>query len=307
MSLQFNYRHLYYFWVVGHEGGMSRAAERLGMAVQTVSAQVHELEHALGCSLLKPAGRGLALTEAGQEAMRQADQIFQIGEALAGRVREAATAPVVRLAIGIADGIPKPVVQRLLEPIMEEPHLRLLCHDGEFEGLLAELALHRVDMVISDRPPPPNPSLRLYSWALGSSPIAWWATPALAERVRAIRQEAASLAEALSHPEVGVLLPTGHNILREGIDRWFERHHVRPRIVGEFEDSALLTTFGAGGLGVFPVVDLVRHDLAHHGELRCLGPCEGVVEHFYAITPQKKIEHRLVHRLTQSSLARPAS
>jgi LysR family transcriptional regulator, transcriptional activator of nhaA len=300
MSLQFNYRHLYYFWVVGHEGGMSRAAERLGMAVQTVSAQVHELEHALGCALLKPAGRGLALTEAGQEAMRQADQIFQMGEALPGLVREAATAPVVRLAVGIADGIPKPIVQRLLEPIMQEPHLRLLCHDGEFEDLLAELALHRVDMVISDRPPPPNPSLRLYSWALGSSPIAWWATPTLAARIQQLRASAGSLAEALAHRDVGVLLPTGHNIMRERIDRWFDRHHVRPRIAGEFEDSALLTTFGASGLGVFPVVDLVRHDLAALGQLCCVGPCDGVDEYFYAITPQKKVEHRLVQRLTQA-------
>ena len=145
----FNYRHLYYFWVVAKEGGIARAAERLGMAIQTVSAQVRELERALGHVLLKPAGRGLALTEAGIAAMQQADLIFQLGEELPALVRDAASVPALRLNAGISDGLPKLVVRRLLQPVMLEPNLRLHCSEGRFDDLLAALALHRLDVVLA--------------------------------------------------------------------------------------------------------------------------------------------------------------
>ncbi|MFD0669137.1 LysR family transcriptional regulator [Ramlibacter sp. MAHUQ-53] len=296
MSLGFSYRHLYYFWVVAREGGMSRAAERLGMAVQTVSTQVRELEADLGCALLKPAGRGVALTEAGLAAMRQADQIFQLGEALPAAVRDAAGAPGVRLAVGIPDGLPKLAVRHLLEPVIHEPHLRLLCHDGEFEDLLGELALHKLDLILADRPAPANPSLKLYTHALGGSAIAWYASRELARTLKAVQRKAGSLAEALA--QVPVLLPTGHGVLRDRIDHWFERHGVRPRIAGEFEDSALLKTFGASGLGVFPSATMVDEELHARYGVEQVGPCEGVEEHFFAITWQKKVEHRLVRRLT---------
>ena len=141
MSTSFNYKHLYYFWVVAKEGGISRAADKLDMAVQTVSAQVRELERSLGYALLKPAGRGLVLTAAGLAAMQQADQIFQLGEDLPARVRDAVSTPAVRLAVGICDGLPKLVVHRLIQPVMAEPHLRLLCHEGNLDDLLGDLAL----------------------------------------------------------------------------------------------------------------------------------------------------------------------
>ncbi|HSW16280.1 MAG TPA: LysR family transcriptional regulator [Ramlibacter sp.] len=291
MSIQFSYKHLYYFWVVAKEGGISRAAERLGMAVQTVSAQVRLLEQALGCALLKPAGRGLALTEAGRAALRQADLIFQLGEALPSAVREAASTPHVRLSVGISDGIPKPVVRHLLEPVMQEPHLRLLCHDGEFEDLLGELALHRLDIVISDRPAPPNPSMKLYSHDLGSSPIAWYGAPAL--HARALEGFPQSLGD------VPMLLPTGHTAVRDRIDKWLDREGIRARIVGEFEDSALLTTFGASGMGVFPATALVHQELVERHGCARLGACEGVEEQFVAITSEKKVQHRLLRRLTE--------
>ena len=289
MSQAFSYRHLYYFWVVAKEGGVSRAAERLGMAVQTVSAQVRELERALGQQLLKPAGRGLALTEAGLAAMRQADQIFQLGEALPAIVRDAVAAPAVRLAVGISDGLPKLAVRRLLEPVMHEPRLRLLCHEDEFEDLLGELALHRLDVLLADRAAPPNPNLRLYSHALASSPMAWFAPAELAE--------AAQRGFPRSLAEVPVLLPTTHAAARARLDLWFERQGVRPRLVGEFEDSALLATFGAGGMGVFPAAVLVQDELLARYGLVNVGPCDGVEEHFFAIGTEKKVLHPLVQRL----------
>ena len=289
MSLQFSYRHLYYFWVVAKEGGIARAADRLGIAVQTVSAQVRELERALGHALLKPAGRGVALTEAGTAALRQAEQIFLLGEQLPAAVREAVSAPSLRLAVGISDGLPKLVVRRLLAPVLDEPHLRLLCHEGEIDELLAELALHQLDVVLADRPAPPNPNLKLYSHALGTSPLAWYAPPRLAAAAK--RHFPASLAE------VPVLLPTGHAAVRPALDQWFERQGLRPRIVGEFEDSALLKTFGAGGLGVFPAVELVDDELRARYGVRRIGDCTGVEERFYAIGTEKKVHHPLVLRL----------
>ena len=289
MTASFNYRHLYYFWVVAKEGGISRAADRLGMAVQTVSTQVRELERSLGHALLKPAGRGLVLTEAGLAAMRQADQIFQLGEQLPAAVRDAVSSPSVRLAVGISDGLPKLAVRRLLQPVMDEPHLRLLCHEDEFDGLLADLALHRLDVVLADRAAPPNPNLKVYSHSLGSSALAWYAPKAL--------QAAARRGFPHSLAEVPVLLPTTHAAVRGRIDQWFERIGVRPRVVGEFEDSALLATFGAAGMGVFPAAELIHDKLTSRYDVKRLGPCDGVEEHFFAMGTDKKVLHPLVQRL----------
>lgn len=289
MSSSFNYRHLYYFWVVAKEGGVTRAADRLGMAVQTVSAQVRELERALGHTLLKPAGRGLALTEAGTAAMQQADLIFQLGENLPTLLQEAISAPSVRLGVGISDGLPKLVVRHLLEPVLHEPNLRLLCHDGEFDDLLGDLALHRLDIVIADCPAPPNPNIKLYTHAMGSSPIAWYAAPALQA------QAASGFPQSLANAPV--LLPTGHTAVRALLDQWFNQHGIRPRIVGEFEDSALLKTFGTSGMGVFPAATLVHDELTGKDQMLRLGDCDGVHEHFYAITSEKKVQHRLLGRL----------
>ncbi len=294
MTTSFSYKHLYYFWVVAKEGGISRAAEKLDMAVQTVSAQVRELERSLGYALLKPAGRGLVLTDAGQAAMQQADQIFQLGESLPARVRDAASTPTIRLAVGICDGLPKLVVRRLLQPVIPESNLRLLCHEGEFDDLLGDLALHRLDVVLSDRPAPLNPNIKLYNHALGSSTIAWYGTPAVVD--------AASKNFPESLADVPLLLPTGHTAVRARLDHWFEQRAIRPRIVGEFEDSALLKTFGASGMGVFPAAEWAHDDLLAHYAVKRLGPCEGVTEHFFAIGTEKKVQHPLVQRLLQPAL-----
>lgn len=288
MSLSFSYRHLYYFWAVAKEGGLTRAAEKLGLSVQTVSTQVRELEQALGAALLKPAGRGLTLTEAGIAALEQAEQIFQIGETLPERVRDAATAPAMRLAVGISDGLPKLVAQRLLAPILDTPQLRLLCHEDEFDDLLGDLALHRLDVVLADRPAPANPNLRVYSHSLGSSPVAWYAHPRWAAAARGFP---ASLAE------VPLLLPTSHAALRPRLDHWLADLGLRPRVAGEFEDSALLATFGSEGLGVFPAATAVDDALTGRYGLVNVGLAEGVTEQFFAVGTDKKISHPLVRRL----------
>jgi LysR family transcriptional activator of nhaA len=292
MSLSFNYRHLYYFWVVAKEGSITRAAERLDVAVQTISAQVRELEQSLGYALLKPLGRGLTLTDAGAAAVLQADQIFQLGEHLPGLVSDAATRPATRLAVGVSDGLPKLAVHRLMQPVLNVPNLRLLCRENAFEDLLADLALHRLDMVLADRPPPTNPSLRVYGHRLGSSDIAWYAP--------ACHLEAAGSDFPQSLAKVPVLLPTSHSAVRAQLDQWFLRLGMRPAVTGEFEDSALLKTFGAGGMGVFPAASLVEPDLlARYGVTR-VGPCEGVAEQFHLIATERKLTHPLVKRLLPS-------
>jgi LysR family transcriptional regulator, transcriptional activator of nhaA len=294
MSTPFNYKHLYYFWVVAKEGGISRAADKLDMAVQTVSAQVRELERSLGYALLKPAGRGLVLTEAGLATMQQADQIFQLGEALPARVRDAVSAPTVRLAVGICDGLPKLVVRRLIQPAMAEPNLHLLCHEGNLNDLLGDLALHRLDVVLSDRPAPANPNIKLYSHSLGTSTIGWYGS---AELVAAAGQD---FPRSLGN--VPLLLPTAHTAVRDRVDQWFEQRAIRPRVVGEFADSALLKTFGASGMGVFPAAEWVHDDLLAYYAVKRLGPCEGVSEQFFAIGTEKKVHHPLVQRLLQPAL-----
>jgi LysR family transcriptional activator of nhaA len=289
MSLTFNYRHLYYFWVVAKEGGISRAAERLGIAVQTVSTQVRELERSLGCILLKPAGRGVTLTDAGMAALRQADQIFELGDLLPSVVRESANAPSMRLTVGISDALPKQAVRHLLDPVMQVATLRLRCDVDEFEDLLADLALHRLDVVLADRIAPPNPTLKLYSHSLGSSPFAWYAPPSLYATAR--RNFPQSLTK------VPILLPTKHAAVRSRLDQWLERYAIQPRIVGEFEDSTLLKTFGASGMGAFPAAEFMHDDLRARYNVKRLGDCDGVEEHFFAVATEKKIMHPLVKRL----------
>jgi LysR family transcriptional activator of nhaA len=291
MITAFNYKHLYYFWVVAKEGGISKAASKLDMAVQTVSAQVRELERALGYALLKPAGRGVVLTDAGSAALRQADQIFQLGEELPALVKDAVSSPTVRLAVGISDGLPKLVVHQLLKPVMAERHLRLLCHEGEFNDLLGDLALHRLDVVLSDRPAPANPNIKLYSHPLGASSMAWYGTPEMVESARD------DFPQCLSR--LPVLLPTAHTAVRTRLDHWFEQHTIHARIVGEFEDSALLKTFGASGMGLFPAAEWTHDNLLTRYGVQRLGPCGNVSEHFFAIGTEKKVLHPLVQRLLQ--------
>jgi LysR family transcriptional activator of nhaA len=292
MAAPLNFRHLYYFWVVAKEGGMARAAERLGMAVQTVSAQVRSLEQALGHALFKPAGRAIALTDAGEAAMAYADQIFQLGEELPAAVRDAATGQGLRLRVGMSDGLPKLVVRHLLQPAIEERATRLLCHEDEFDRLLADLALHRLDAVLSDRAAPSNPNLRLYSHKLGEAPLAWFAPAALVD------PQGPPFPACLA--QMPVLLPTGHAAVRPRIDQWLEREGLRPRVAGEFEDSALLAAFGRSGMGAFPASHWSREELLADGSIVLLGESPELVEAFYLISAERRVQHPLVQRLLEA-------
>ncbi|BDX21025.1 LysR family transcriptional regulator [Polynucleobacter sp. TUM22923] len=293
MTMPYNYRHLYYFWVVAKEGSMSKAAERLDMAIQTISAQVHELEKSLGFLLFKPAGRGITLTESGFAALEIADQIFSLGERLPEAVRDAAKAPKQKITVGVSDGLPKLITRQLLEPILQMKEIHLIVHEGEFDDLLADLALHRLDIILSDRPAPNNKNLNVYSEELTKSAISWYGSEKWSKAVKG------TFPDCLNH--LPILLPTSHSMVRFLIDQWFIKNNIIPNVVGEFEDSALLKTFAASGMGVFPAVNLVQKELRETYHIEALGHCSDIYEYFYAIRSEKKIANPLVEAIIKRS------
>lgn len=276
------------------EGGFARAAERLDMAVQTISAQVRELEKSIGRQLLKPAGRGVTMTEAGEAAFGRAEQIFHLGEALLDELREVGAEPAARLAVGLSDGISKLAAHALLAPVLGTASLRLLCHEGEPAQLLSELALHRLDLVLACQPAPHNTDLRVMSQRLVGSPVDWYGPTELVRKAAR-----AQFPHCLA--EIPVLLPTGHGALRARLDRWFDAAGIRPRIVGEFEDSALMAVFAARGLGVFPLAELGAEDLTLLRGLRWLGRAEGVIEEIHAIRSRRGQHHGLATQVVEAA------
>ena len=293
MSQSFNYRHLYYFWIVATEGSMVGAAKRLNMAIQTISTQVKLLEHELGFALFKPKGRGLTLTDAGVAALAEADHIFALGEKLPSKVRDAVRGKTLRLHVGISDGIAKMAVHRLLATILKDDHLHLICQDGEFDDLIADLATHKLDLVLADHAPALSLNFKVQHQIMATSAVSWYATPLVAE------QAVIDFPHCLA--QLPVLLPTTHNALRSRLKHWFESERINPNVVGEFEDNALLTTFGISGMGVFPAADWLEDYLTQqHGLIKIAG-CGDVVEHFHAIYTQRKVIHPLVSKLLMSS------
>jgi LysR family transcriptional regulator, transcriptional activator of nhaA len=288
-----NYKHLYYFWVVAKEGGFARASERLDVALQTISTQVRELEKSLGHQLLKPLGRTVTLTQEGEVAFRMADEIFQIGQKIPQALKAAGATKTLRLAVGLSDGISKLAAHSVLGPILQTPHLQLICHEGEFQQLTAELALHQLDIVLAGQTAPHNPNLRLSSQMLSSSNIRWYAPLHMAHKY-----ERDHFPQSLDR--IPVLLPTPHAAIRLTIDRWFDLQGLSPKIVGEFEDSALLSLFAAKGLGAFPVSEVGSDDIEMMRGLKLLGTTD-LKEEIHAIYTRRSRNHLLVQTLLKSS------
>jgi LysR family transcriptional activator of nhaA len=291
-----NYHHLRYFWVVAREGSVTRAARRLGVAVQTISAQIAHLEQALGKALLAPQGRRLVPTEAGRLALAYADQIFQLGERMDAALRETDATNTLRLAVGISDALPKLIAYRLMEAVFHLPQqVRLVCREGEFDTLLAELALHRLDVVLTDRQAPHGGNLKVFSHPLGDYEITLFGAPGLARRYRTGFPGNLNAAP--------MLLPTRGNALRGQIERWLETIDVTPLIVGEFEDSALLTTFGRAGIGLFPAPSVLGADIAAQLGAEPVGVLDEVREQYYAISNERRIRHPAVEAIRKAPVS----
>jgi LysR family transcriptional regulator, transcriptional activator of nhaA len=279
-----NYRHLLYFWAVAKEGSITRAAERLGLSVQTISTQLGQLERQLGQALLAPQGRSLVLTEAGRRALVHAEQIFQLGEKLRQELAEnQITRP--RLAVGVTDAVPKLVAFRLLESVLLPPlSVKLECIEGDFERLLGELALNRLDLLIADQSAPHRANLKLDSHLLANVEVALYAGAALQGS-----NFSAGFPQRLN--DAPMLLPARGDPLRSAIDAWFAARDLRPLVVGEFTDSALLKTFGRAGLGLFPAPAGMHEDIAAQFSAISVGTLHGVSESWYAISTHRRIQH----------------
>ena len=262
-----------YFWAVAKEGSITRAGERLGLSVQTISTQLSLLERQLGQALFAPQGRSLVLTESGRTVLVYAEQIFQIGGKLLQAVAENAhTRP--RFSVGITDAVPKLIAFRLMEIVLQPPlKLRLECIEGDFEHLLGELALNRLDLVIADRSAPQRANLKLDSHLLGNVGISLFGSAALCDQFgKAFPQQLDG---------APMLLPARNNPLRGAIDAWLESHEICPEIVGEF----------SGGLGLFPAPAAMHADILTQFQAHPLGPLQGVSESWYAISTHKRVPH----------------
>jgi LysR family transcriptional activator of nhaA len=289
-----NYHHLHYFWSVAREGSIARASRVLRVAPPTISAQLRQLEEALGVELFDRGGRQLALTDAGRLALRYADGIFGLGremaQALAGEVGERP----LRLVVGIADVVPKLIAHHLVEPALRLPEpVQVVCLEDKPERLLTALAAHEVDLVLTDAPTGPGLRVRAYNHLLGECSVGVFGTPALARRHG--REFPGSLQGA------PFLLPSSGSTLRLALDAWFEEHAIRPRIVGEFDDSALLKVFGQAGEGLFCAPSVIEEDVVRHYRVRLLGRAASVRERFYAISAERRIRHRAVMAISEAA------
>ena len=292
MSEQINFKHLHYFWAVAHAGGVTRAAEQLGVSTQTVSGQISRLEQSLERTLFRQQGRQLVLTEAGHVALRYADQIFMLGEELQETLEDAQLDKTIRLAAGISDVLPKTIALQLLEPALRlDAKVRLQCGEGDFDELLADLTRHRLDVVLADRPLPAGGTQAFQSWLLMRSPGMIAGAAALWQRY------AAGFPDSLN--QAPILLPSRHHVLRSQLDQWFEERRIKPDIVAEFDDGALLDAFGRQGFGLFPSTAHTGGD-AHIPQ--ALGEIDGVWEHYYAIANRRRLQHPGVQAMLQAAI-----
>ena len=285
-----NHNHLYYFWLVGKHRNLTRAAKELGLAQPTVGAQIRSLEASLKVALLTRRGRNIDLTEAGQIVFRHAEEMFRISaelpDALAGQF---SGHPRV-LNVGTSDFVPKPIVRRILEPLLKEnSDLRLVCREWRIDELLAELALFHLDLVIADRPHPDSSRVHAISHPLFESAMAFFARPALAKHLR--RGFPQSLDGA------PLYLPVRNTVLRESLDLWFDTNKIRPVVLAEFEDRELLKSFGSGGLAAFPAAAMIENEVRPQFGVERIGWIRGVRETYYAIAVQRRVMHPVVQRL----------
>jgi LysR family transcriptional activator of nhaA len=279
-----NYHHLLYFYTVAREGSVARASEALRLAQPTLSGQIRKLEHALDEKLFERRGRGLVLTEMGRVAYRYAEEIFSLGDELRDALRGRPGRRPPRLVVGIADALPKLVAHRLLAASrLGERGVQLVLREGKTDDLLAALASQAFDLVITDAPLPSHLKVRAFNHLLGESEVTWFAAPAIARRYRA------GFPKSLDGAPL--LLPTDNTAMRRALDQWFEQQQIRPRLIAEIEDSALLKVFGQHGAGIFAAPSVVAEDVMSQYGVRALGVASGVRERFYAITVERRIKH----------------
>ena len=287
-----NYHHLYYFWTVAEQGTLSAASEKLRLAPSTLSTQIKQLEEQLGRDLFDRSGRRMVLNGFGQVVFRYADDIFSIGRELMDFASGRPVGGRLRLHVGVTEPVPKLVVRKLLEPTLRmEEDIHLICHEGHLPELLADLSLHQLDVVLADQPAPPDSEVRAVNHRLGRCDMIFFGVSELAT----------PLVEGFPESLDGapMLLPTTGAIVRRRLERWFEGNNVRPKVVAEFQDAAQMKSFGETGLGVFPVPAIVADEIEEQYGVEPIGEITELIEDFYAITVERRVEHPAVIELLE--------
>ena len=279
-----NYHHLFYFWLTVKTGTVSAAAESLHLARPTVAAQIKELEKSVGRKLFEKQGRGLVLTEFGKQVHQYAEEIFALGHELREFIKTGQHGNRQRFVVGLPDVVPKHVAFELLKPALHMKNRpRTVCFEGKLNQLLADLALHKLDLVISDSPAPPTLEFKVYNHKLGECGMSMLATPDLAKKYK--RNFPNSLTDA------PCLMPTDHTAVRRSLDIWMDDNDLFPDIVAEFEDSALLKVFGQAGEGIFPVPTAIEGLVKRQYGVHLVGRIPEVLDKFYAISAEKRVHH----------------
>lgn len=287
-----NYKHLRYFWMVAKSGGVARASERLHLTPQAISGQLTEFAQSLNVELFRRVGRGLEVTEAGRRVLSYAEEIFALGDELQDALRSETSTISVPLRVGIADSVPKLEAYRLLEPALRsDPALKLMCREGRLDTLLADLAVHRLDVVLADRPMPSNLNVRGFNHILGDSSVSVLGAASLMGSVKGRFPRMLDGAP--------FLLPGEDVTMRSRLLQWFEAQDIRPRIVGEFDDSALLKAFGQAGSGFFVTPSTIARRVMELYEVKLVGRIEPVREQIFAISTERRLSHPAVVAISQ--------
>ena len=289
-----NYHHLLYFWVVAREGSVAKACQQLHLAQPTISGQIRALEKSLKMALFERSGRNLVLTETGRTVYRYADEIFSLGRELQDTLKNRPTGRAVRVVVGVSDALPKLIVHRLLEPALRLPEeVHVTCLDGESDRLMAQLALHELDVVLSDSPANPRLGFRAFNHLLGECGVTFFGTEELARKYRK------GFPESLNGAPF--LMPSGNAALRRLLDQWFDTLGIRPRIRGEFADSALLKAFGHFGEGLFAAPSAVEADVKRMYRVAVVGRKDSIRERFYAVSVEKRLKHPVVVAISEAA------
>jgi LysR family transcriptional activator of nhaA len=289
-----NYHHLLYFYTVAKEGSIARACEKLRLAQPTISGQLRVLEETLGEKLFTKAGRGLVMTDVGQMVYRYADEIFGLGRELQDVLKGRPQGRPLRLMVGVADLVPKLIAYRILRPALEmtEP-VQIVCDEDSPDRLLAALAEHRLDVVLSDSPVTSSMPVKAFNHLLGACGVTLFAAPAIAARYR--KNFPASLDRA------PFLMPMEGTSIRRSLEQWFDSLNVRPNAVSEFKDAALMTTFGEAGVGIFTAPSAIEKEVRSLYKVSVIGRTDAITERYYAISAERRLKHPAVVTLTEAA------
>jgi LysR family transcriptional activator of nhaA len=292
-----NYHHLLYFWTVARVGGVARASDELRLTQATVSAQLKSLEQALGEKLFRKAGRHLSLTDTGKLVFRYADEIFSLGQEMLGTLKGRPEGRLARLTVGVADVMPKLVAYQLIEPALQlKDTYRIVCREGTNEELLPALAVHDIDVVLTDAPVEPGINVKAFHHLLGECDVLLFASGKLAAKYR--RGFPRSLDGA------PFLLPTRNTTSRRSLDQWFDRENIQPKIIAEFEDNALLMVFGQHGVGIFVAPAVIKGEVEKKYDVKVIGQVGSVRERFFAVSLDRKLRHPAVVAISDAARAR---